>query len=252
MIHARPVRAWPLAMHTIKPASLKPGAAVAPAQDAVQHDQDSTRNVTAGAAPTGDTPRLIRGRALIVWDPKVPGKKRDAIDTDQITPAADCVSESLELLDERWKVGRLPSPDSRFPRARPSRRDVPDCRRPLRDRLLPRDEPRGPEGRRRGSGARAGGGLRPSDGRHLPAQLLQPWPARARMSRSGGRCPGRRHAHVRPVDACARERNTGPDVSAGAARAEGRRDPPRRRHLRGRTTGAAAIDRAHAAHHLAG
>jgi hypothetical protein len=99
-------------MHTIKPASLKPGAAVAPAQDAVHHDQDSTRNVTAGGAHTGDTshpggdaPSLIRGRALIVWDPKVPGKKRDAIDTDQITPAADCVSESLELLDERWKAG---------------------------------------------------------------------------------------------------------------------------------------------------
>lgn len=99
MIHARPVRAWPLAMHTIKPASLKPGATVAAAPDAVQFDQDQARNVTAGA------PRPIRGRALIIWDPKVPGKKRDAIDTDQITPAEDCVSESLELLDERWKAG---------------------------------------------------------------------------------------------------------------------------------------------------
>jgi 3-isopropylmalate dehydratase small subunit len=47
----------------------------------------------------------VRGRALIFWDPAVPGKKRDAIDTDQITPAADCVSESLETLDERWKAG---------------------------------------------------------------------------------------------------------------------------------------------------
>ncbi len=49
--------------------------------------------------------RLIRGRALIIWDPKQPGKKLDAIDTDQITPAADCVSESLDTLDERWKAG---------------------------------------------------------------------------------------------------------------------------------------------------
>ncbi|MDQ5873573.1 MAG: aconitase family protein, partial [Acidobacteriota bacterium] len=49
--------------------------------------------------------RVIRGKALVFWDPKVPGKKRDAIDTDQITPAADCVSESLETLDERWKAG---------------------------------------------------------------------------------------------------------------------------------------------------
>src|SRR5919204_6312976 len=49
--------------------------------------------------------KLIRGRALIFWDPKVPGKKLDAIDTDQITPADDCVSESLDTLDERWKAG---------------------------------------------------------------------------------------------------------------------------------------------------
>jgi 3-isopropylmalate/(R)-2-methylmalate dehydratase large subunit len=63
--------------------------------------------------------RLIRGKALIFWDPKLPGtkyaKKLDAIDTDQITPAADCVSESLETLDERWKAGsfRYLMPDFR-------------------------------------------------------------------------------------------------------------------------------------------
>ena len=59
----------------------------------------------------------MRGRALIFWDPKAPPgtKKLDAIDTDQITPAADCVSESLETLDERWKVGsfRYLMPDFR-------------------------------------------------------------------------------------------------------------------------------------------
>ncbi|MCC7179010.1 MAG: hypothetical protein IT177_11525 [Acidobacteria bacterium] len=58
---------------------------------------------------------LIRGTALIFWDPRTPGKKLDAIDTDQITPAADCVSESLETLDERWKAGafRYLMPDFR-------------------------------------------------------------------------------------------------------------------------------------------
>src|SRR2546430_12665333 len=60
---------------------------------------------------------LVRGRALIFWDLKVPGKKKklDAIDTDQMTPAADCVSESLETLDERWKAGafRYLMPDFR-------------------------------------------------------------------------------------------------------------------------------------------
>jgi len=47
--------------------------------------------------------KAIHGRALIFWDPKQPGgkyrRKLDAIDTDQITPADDCVSESLETLD---------------------------------------------------------------------------------------------------------------------------------------------------------
>jgi 3-isopropylmalate/(R)-2-methylmalate dehydratase small subunit len=62
-----------------------------------------------GAAP------LVRGKALIFWDPKNPSKKLDAIDTDQITPAADCVSESLATLDERWKAGsfRYLMPDFR-------------------------------------------------------------------------------------------------------------------------------------------
>ena len=53
--------------------------------------------------------RQITGKALIFWDPALPGtkygRKLDAIDTDQITPAADCVSESLDTLDERWKAG---------------------------------------------------------------------------------------------------------------------------------------------------
>jgi 3-isopropylmalate/(R)-2-methylmalate dehydratase large subunit len=63
--------------------------------------------------------RRISGKALIFWDPKLPGtrygRKLDAIDTDQITPAADCVSESLETLDERWKAGsfRYLMPDFR-------------------------------------------------------------------------------------------------------------------------------------------
>ena len=63
------------------------------------------------------TSRVLRGRALVFWDLKIPGKKRklDAIDTDQITPSADCVSESLERLDERWKAGafRYLMPDFR-------------------------------------------------------------------------------------------------------------------------------------------
>jgi 3-isopropylmalate/(R)-2-methylmalate dehydratase large subunit len=58
-----------------------------------------------GSARPSAGGQLIRGKALVFWDPKVPGKKLDAIDTDQITPADDCVSESLDTLDERWKAG---------------------------------------------------------------------------------------------------------------------------------------------------
>jgi 3-isopropylmalate/(R)-2-methylmalate dehydratase large subunit len=70
-------------------------------------------------SPTPTTRHPIRGKALIFWDPMSPGgrhrRKRDAIDTDQITPARDCVSESLERLDERWKAGafRYLMPDFR-------------------------------------------------------------------------------------------------------------------------------------------
>jgi 3-isopropylmalate/(R)-2-methylmalate dehydratase large subunit len=92
-------------MHRIEPARLKPGTSL----DALADPSDSVGS---------ERPRaVIRGRALIFWDPKVPGrrKKLDAIDTDQITPAADCVSESLETLDERWKAGsfRYLMPDFR-------------------------------------------------------------------------------------------------------------------------------------------
>jgi 3-isopropylmalate/(R)-2-methylmalate dehydratase large subunit len=92
-------------LHVITPARLKPG--VTP--DTLPRPKPSD---LAGSA--GDD-ALVRGRALIFWDKKRPGKKLDAIDTDQITPAADCVSESLDTLDERWKAGsfRYLMPDFR-------------------------------------------------------------------------------------------------------------------------------------------
>src|SRR5438105_11925063 len=93
-------------MHTIQPARLKPGVAL----DSIPEPASSTAE--AAAAPV-----VVRGKALIFWDLKVLGhkKKLDAIDTDQITPAADCVSESLDTLDERWKAGsfRYLMPDFR-------------------------------------------------------------------------------------------------------------------------------------------
>ena len=99
-------------MHAIEPARLKPDVTIRslPADSPAVETDD---------APTSHAP-LITGRALVFWDPMtLPGtkfaKKLDAIDTDQITPAADCVSESLETLDERWKAGsfRYLMPDFR-------------------------------------------------------------------------------------------------------------------------------------------
>jgi 3-isopropylmalate/(R)-2-methylmalate dehydratase large subunit len=91
-------------MQIARPAVLKPGVTL-----------DSLPGPRPSDGVTAAAPRLIHGRALIFWDPKTPGKKLDAIDTDQITPAADCVSESLETLDERWKAGsfRYLMPDFR-------------------------------------------------------------------------------------------------------------------------------------------
>ena len=82
-------------MHTIEPARLKPG---------IDPDSLPTGSSEGPAAGGG---RVITGKALIFWDPlSLPGtrlaRKLDAIDTDQITPAADCVSESLDTLDERF------------------------------------------------------------------------------------------------------------------------------------------------------
>jgi 3-isopropylmalate/(R)-2-methylmalate dehydratase large subunit len=93
-------------MQRIDPARMKPGVTLDSLPDPAP----------APLADSGST-QLVRGRALIFWDPKAPPrtKKLDAIDTDQITPAADCVSESLETLDLKWKVGsfRYLMPDFR-------------------------------------------------------------------------------------------------------------------------------------------
>src|SRR5881296_231621 len=93
-------------MTPIQPARLKPGVTL---------ETIAARVRPTGGGPGAGGPRLVRGKALIFWDPKRPGKKLDAIDTDQITPSSDCVSESLATLDERWKAGafRYLMPDFR-------------------------------------------------------------------------------------------------------------------------------------------
>ena len=91
-------------MQIARPAILKPDVTL-----------DNLPGPRPSDTPQETTGRLVRGKALIFWDPRQAGKKLDAIDTDQITPAADCVSESLDTLDERWKAGsfRYLMPDFR-------------------------------------------------------------------------------------------------------------------------------------------
>lgn len=86
-------------MTPIRPAHLMKGVTL---EQICTDGSTAAGTAAAGAAAPAHT---LRGRALIFWDKNNPGRKLDAIDTDQITPATDCVSESLETLDERWKAG---------------------------------------------------------------------------------------------------------------------------------------------------
>ena len=79
-------------MSTIHPARLRPGVSLEDVDKLVPEE---------GQAATA----AVRGKTLIFWDRHDPTRKMDAIDTDQITPSEDCVSESLDTLDERWKEG---------------------------------------------------------------------------------------------------------------------------------------------------
>src|SRR6185436_11795199 len=87
---------------TVEPVRFQPGKGVADVRDTVETSKS-------------DSGHIVRGQALIFWDPKNPNKMLDAIDTDQITPSKDCVSESLDALDRHWKEGafRYLMPDFR-------------------------------------------------------------------------------------------------------------------------------------------
>ena len=211
-------------MQVAKPAFLKPGVTVESLPGPRESDVASRR----GAAP------LIRGKALIFWDPKNPAKKLDAIDTDQITPAADCVSESLDTLDERWKAGsfRYLMPDFRARVHRGETFVIAGDRFAIgSSREM---SPAGLKAIAEEVGLEMVIICGEQHGRHLPPELVQPRPARRAESRGGRRRARRRRVHVRSGVAPDRQRHAGQDLHAGAAQRQGRRDPPERRHLRRR------------------
>ncbi len=217
-------------MHTIRPATLKPGRTVADPGSSAIHPKESQLPETAHHG-------LIRGRALIFWDPKLPGtkfgRKLDAIDTDQITPAADCVSESLDTLDERWKAGafRYLMPDFR---ARVHRGETFVI---AGDRFaIGSSREMSPAGLK-GIADEAGldlviicgqnmGDIFRRNALNLGLHVVQSPEAVADAQR-------RRRVHARPGVAPHPERHPGKNLRPDSADAEGRRDPPGRRHLRG-------------------
>ena len=218
-------------MHSIEPARLKPDVTVRalPADPAI----DAT-------APHPEAPAaVITGRALVFWDPtSLPGtkfaRKLDAIDTDQITPATDCVSESLDTLDERWKAGsfRYLMPDFR---ARVHRGETFVI---AGDRFaIGSSREMSPAGLK-GVAEEVGlqmvivcghnmGDIFRRNAFNLGLHVVQSPEAVADAH-------GRRRVHVRPALAAAAQRDAGQDLRARPALAEGRRDSPQRRNLRGR------------------
>ena len=144
---------------------------------------------------------VIRGKALIFWDPKLPGtkfgRKLDAIDTDQITPAADCVSESLDTLDERWKAGsfRYLMPDFRARVHRGETFVIAGDRFAIgSSREM---SPAGLKGIADEAGLEMVDRLRQQHGRHLPPQRAQSRSAGRAESGGGCRCARRRRIRIR-------------------------------------------------------
>ena len=182
-------------MHTIRPAQLKPGTTL---------DDLPQPEVAAGGAAASPDPRP--GADLLGSEERRRRKKLDAIDTDQITPAADCVSESLDTLDERWKAGsfRYLMPDFRARVHRGQTFVIAGDRFAIgSSREM---SPAGLKGVAEEAGLEMVDRLRQQHGRHLPPQRVQPRAARGAEPRGGRRRAGRRRVHVRSGDARAHER----------------------------------------------
>ena len=168
-------------------------------------------------AAGGGAHRTIRGRALVFWDPKTPGKKRDAIDTDQITPAAACVSESLDTLDD-VEVGLVPLPHADFATG-PPRRDVSRRRRRFAIGSSREMSPAGLKGVAEEAGLElvVVCGANMGDIFRRTRSISAPRRAEPRGRR---RRAGRRRLRVRPRHAPADERDAREELRAGAAHAE--------------------------------
>ena len=159
-----------------------------------------------------------------------PKTGRDRYGSDK--PAADCVSESLDTLDERWKAGsfRYLMPDFRARVHRGETFVIAGDRFAIgSSREM---SPAGLKAVAEEVGPRAGNRLRREHGGYFSPQRVQPGPARRSESRG---CVGgarRRRILVRPCHAPADQRDTGGDLRSGATEPEGRGYPAERRDIR--------------------
>ena len=132
--------------------------------------------------------------------------------------------------------GLVPLPDAGFPRARAPRRELRHRRRSLRDRIVARDEPGRPQGRRRGSRAR-----------RWSSSAATTWATSSGATASTSACTSCRAPKRSPTRGTAtssrfdprdarssRNETQGKTYEPVPAVAQGRGDPPQRRHLRGR------------------
>ncbi len=230
-------------MHRIESARLKEGVRVEALPEPTEF--------------AGSSDAVIRGRALIFWDPKsLPGtkfaKKLDAIDTDQITPATDCVSESLDTLDEKWKAGsfRYLMPDFR------ARVHAGQTFIIAGDRFaIGSSREMSPAGLK-GVAEEAGlemvvvagnnmGDIFRRNSFNLGLHVVQS-PEAVADAQDGD------EFSFDPVDAGAAQRDAEEGLRARAVVAEGRRDPAQRRHLRGRSPRVQEGGRHPAVHRLGG
>ena len=188
-------------MHTIEPARLAGGQDPAGSAGGSRRRRDERGSTAADPRPRADL--LGQGE---------PARHQVARSSTRSTPirsrpAPDCVSESLDTLDERWKAGsfRYLMPDFRARVHRGETFVIAGDRFAIgSSREM---SPAGLKGVAEEVGRELVVVCGQQHGRHLPPQRLQPRPARRAEPGGGRRRAGRRRVHVRSADARAAQRD---------------------------------------------
>ena len=196
-------------MQFAKPAVLKPGVTVETLPGPRPGD----------AAGAGDA-HLVRGKALIFWDPRVPRRSSTrSTPTRSRRPPTACPRASRRSTSGgRPASFRYLMPDFRARVHRGETFVIAGDRFAIgSSREM---SPAGLKGVAEEVGPRAGRRLRPQHGRHLPPQRLQPRPPRRAEPRGGRRRAGRRRVHLRSGHAALTNETQGKTYDARPALAK--------------------------------